>query len=96
MSLAQFEPRVSPDLAGFDKGAEAQLARYKMPSGEAQVLLLSYPTPQIAGERFREFETAFRVESSTLRPDGWSRLGCSRARREAALCHLLSAECDLE
>ena len=56
VSLAQFEPRVSPGLAGFDKGAEAQLARYKTPSGEAQVLLLSYPTPQIAGQRFREFE----------------------------------------
>jgi hypothetical protein len=56
ISLAQFEPRVSPELAGFDKGAEAQLARYKTPSGDAQVLLLSYPTPQIAGQRFREFE----------------------------------------
>ena len=56
VSLAKFEPRVSADLAGFDKGAEAQLARYKTPAGEAQMLLLSYPTPQIAGQRFREFE----------------------------------------
>ena len=33
-------PRISP---GFDKGAEAQLARYKIPGGETQLLLLSYP-----------------------------------------------------
>jgi hypothetical protein len=56
VSLAKFEPRIPADLAGFDKGAEAQLARYKTPAGEAQMLLLSYPTPQIAGQRFREFE----------------------------------------
>jgi hypothetical protein len=55
-SLAKFEPRISPDLAGFHKGAEAQLARYKAADGEPQVLLLSYPTPQIAGDRFREFQ----------------------------------------
>ena len=28
-SLAKFEPRISADLAGFHKGAEAQIARYK-------------------------------------------------------------------
>jgi len=55
-SLAKFEPRVSADLAAFNKGAEAQIAQYQTNSGEAQLLLISYPTPQIAGERFREFE----------------------------------------
>jgi len=56
-SLAKFEPRVSASLAGFNKGAEAQLARYKTQEGEAPLLLLSYPTPQIAGDRYRAFET---------------------------------------
>jgi len=55
-SLAKFEPRVAADLADFGKGAEVQIARYKTESGEAQFLLLSYPTPQIAGERFRAFQ----------------------------------------
>lgn len=55
-SLAKFEPSVSAELAGFDKGAEAQLARYKLDGQEARFLVLSYPTPQIAGERAREFE----------------------------------------
>lgn len=57
VSLAKFEPRISADLAGFHKGAEAQLANYKGLNGnDARLILLSYPTPQIAAERFREFE----------------------------------------
>ena len=55
VSLAKFEPRISADLAGFHKGAEAQIARYRTDVGEVKLLLLSYPTPQIAGDRFREF-----------------------------------------
>jgi hypothetical protein len=56
VSLAKFEPRVPADLAGFDKGAEGQLARYQTEGGEAPLLLLSYPTPQIAGDRYRALE----------------------------------------
>jgi hypothetical protein len=57
VSLAHVEPRIPGDLAGFNKGAEAQVARYKTrQGGEAKLVLLSYPTPQIAGDRFRAFE----------------------------------------
>jgi hypothetical protein len=56
VSLAKFEPRIPADLVGFDKGAEGQLASYKTDSGEAKLLLFSYPTPQIAGDRFRALE----------------------------------------
>jgi hypothetical protein len=56
VSLSKFEPRVPADLVGFEKGAEGQLAAYKTDGGEAKLLLFSYPTPQIAGERFRELE----------------------------------------
>ena len=55
-SLAQFEPRVSSELVAFNKGAEAQLASYRTEEGEARLLLISYPTPQIAGERLRALE----------------------------------------
>jgi hypothetical protein len=55
-SLAKFEPRLPADLAGFNKGAEGQLARYRTEGGEAPLVLLSYPTPQIAGDRFRALE----------------------------------------
>jgi hypothetical protein len=57
VSLAHVEPRIPANLAGFDKGAEAQVARYKTrQGGEAKLVLFSYPTPQIAGDRFRAFE----------------------------------------
>ncbi|HYP07451.1 MAG TPA: hypothetical protein VER03_14555, partial [Bryobacteraceae bacterium] len=52
----KFEPRVPSNLVGFNKGAEGQIASYKTEGGEARLLLFSYPTPQIAGERFRELE----------------------------------------
>jgi hypothetical protein len=56
-SLAHVEPRIPSELAGFDKGAEGQVASYKMrQGGEAKLVLFTYPTPQIAGDRFRAFE----------------------------------------
>ena len=55
-SLARFEPRISSPLAAFEMGAEGQLARYRTGGGEAQLAVFSYPTPQMAGVRLREFE----------------------------------------
>ncbi len=55
-TLQKFEPRVSPSTALFSMGAEAQLARYRTPKGEANLALFSYPTPQIARERVLEFQ----------------------------------------
>jgi len=37
-----------PELVGFDHGAEAATANYKLQSGPATLTILSYPTPQIA------------------------------------------------
>ena len=54
-SLAKFEPRISASLASFERGAELQLARYRTRSGEVQLAIVSYPTPQMAIERMRAF-----------------------------------------
>jgi hypothetical protein len=67
-SLAKFEPRIPADLAGFNKGAEAQIARYKVEGGDAELLLFSYPTPQIAGERVREFGKRQEFQSRRFGP----------------------------
>ena len=37
-----------PDLAGFDRGAEAVTAGYTLVSGPATLTLVEYPTPQLA------------------------------------------------
>lgn len=56
VSLSRFEPRISPQTAGFDRGAEAQTAKYRAGGKEIQLTIFAYPTPQIAIERFRQFE----------------------------------------
>ena len=55
-TLERFEPRVSPSIAAFSLGAEAQLARYQTAKGEANLALFYYPTPQIARDRAAEFQ----------------------------------------
>jgi hypothetical protein len=54
-SLARFEPRISSPLAAFEMGAEGQIARYRTGSGDVQLSVFSYPTPQIASARLQEF-----------------------------------------
>lgn len=37
-----------PDLVGFDRDAEALTANYSLPSGQATLTIIDYPTPQMA------------------------------------------------
>jgi hypothetical protein len=46
-----------PNLAGFDRGAEAVTANYNLASGPATLTIFEYPTPQIAQSQ----ETAIRA-----------------------------------
>ena len=55
VSLKEFEPRISPSVAGFHFSAEAQLAKYSTSNGEMDLAIFSYPTPHIARERLAEF-----------------------------------------
>jgi hypothetical protein len=66
-SLSRFEPRISSALAAFERGAEAQLGRYRAGSKEIQVAIFSYPTPQMAIERYREFQ---KLPDSAVRRSG--------------------------
>lgn len=49
------------DWVGFAYGAEVQLARYRLAGAEAILLLISYPTPQIAADRVRAFGQLFNL-----------------------------------
>jgi hypothetical protein len=55
VSLARFEPRIAPSMAGFHLGTEAQLGRYRTPKGDLTLTIFSYPTPNIARERQVEY-----------------------------------------
>jgi hypothetical protein len=51
VSLDQFGAGISPSAAAFHLGAEGQLARYQTPEGTLTLLVLNYPTPNLARER---------------------------------------------
>lgn len=74
-ALARVFAPASGDWVGFAYGAEVQLARYRNSDGEATVLLISYPTPQIAAERLRAFERLFNLndDGDCLRPSMFAR-----------------------
>ncbi len=53
--LEKLTPEIAPSVAGFHFGTEAHFGRYATPSGEHQMLLFSYPTPQISRGQVEEF-----------------------------------------
>ena len=60
-ALAAQAPAVSADLVDFNSSSEVSLARYSTPSGEATLMLISYPTPQLAAEHLRRIEAAHQM-----------------------------------
>lgn len=60
-ALAAQAPPVSADLVDFNASAEVSLARYNTSSGEATLMLISYPTPQLAAEHLRRIEAAHQI-----------------------------------
>jgi hypothetical protein len=51
------------DLVQFERSAELVLARYSTSEGIATMLLISYPTPQIAADRLRAIESWMKSSS---------------------------------
>jgi hypothetical protein len=56
VSLQKFAPGISPSLAAFHFGAEAQMGVFHNAKGDTQMLIFNYPTPQIAMQRVGEFQ----------------------------------------
>jgi hypothetical protein len=54
------------DLVDFNAGAEGTLGKYDTAGGEATLLLIYYPTPQIAIEHLKRIEAARQQPDSTL------------------------------
>lgn len=74
-ALAAIAPPVSADLVDFGASAEASLERYNTPSGEATLMLISYPTPQLAAEHLRRIDAAHQV--APAQASGISQVGGS-------------------
>jgi hypothetical protein len=60
-ALAAQAPPVSADLVDFNASSEVSLARYNTSSGEARLMLISYPTPQLAAEHLRRIDSAHQM-----------------------------------
>ena len=56
VSLQKFAPGISPSLAAFHFGAEAQMGVFHNPKGDAQMVIFNYPTPKIAMQQVAEFQ----------------------------------------
>jgi hypothetical protein len=59
VTLEKVNAPISADLVDFSRGAEVVLGNYNASGGEATLMLISYPTPQIAADRLRRIEAAY-------------------------------------
>jgi hypothetical protein len=63
-TLNQLFPVPLGDLVGFSTGGEAEVARYRAGHGEATLLLVDLPTPQIATSTLNQLAGKFDVNGS--------------------------------
>jgi hypothetical protein len=57
-ALQNLDAPVPAELVDFNAGAEVVVGDYNSSGGEATLMLISYPTPQIAAEHLRRIEAA--------------------------------------
>jgi hypothetical protein len=72
-SLERAEAATLVDMAGFDSGAEAMFAKYKAVKDEAILLLIEYPTPQLAEMHLRHLQRALhdaKLSTSSIERKG--------------------------
>lgn len=63
VALAQFFPQLKGDSFEFPKGTEAEIGQYRFASHDATLLILYYPTPQIATSELQRLQGAGAVTS---------------------------------
>lgn len=81
-NLGRPEYAVITDSAGFNSGAEAMFARYRTSRDDAVLLLIEYPTPQLAGLHWKHLEQAL--------PASAKQHGASIERKGSLLAIVLS------
>jgi hypothetical protein len=65
VALQNVNAPVPAEFVGFDSGAEVVLGNYNSSGGEATLMLISYPTPQMAAEHLRRIEAAAHPQNSS-------------------------------
>lgn len=93
VALAQFLPLASGDWLNLSKGAEAEIGRYRLAGRDATLILVDYPTPQLAELQMNQLQAQLRV--TTLNDKGAvADLGSTAsrifARRDSTMVALLA------
>jgi hypothetical protein len=65
LALEKIGAPVPADIVDFSAGAEVVLGDYASSGGEATLMLISYPTPQIAAEHLRRIDAAHQQNPQT-------------------------------
>jgi hypothetical protein len=63
-TLDQLFPGNLGDSLGFQNGAEAEVAHYRLNGQEAELLIADFPTPQLAQQQFASLQKKFNVNGS--------------------------------
>lgn len=58
VALRSLDAPIPAELVDFNSGAEVVVGNYNSSGGEATLMLISYPTPQIAADHLRRIEAA--------------------------------------
>lgn len=88
VGLSDISSPISPDLVDFPKGAEVALAQYATSAGsqgDATLMVISYPTPQIAADRTKAIDAALHTTSQRENP-------ASRVKRSGPIVALVSGQ----
>lgn len=64
LGLAKVDAPVDAQTVDFARGAEVAVGQYNSGSGTAMLTLISYPTPQIAGDRLRAIDAAHPAQDN--------------------------------
>ncbi|MEP6644280.1 MAG: DUF6599 family protein [Acidobacteriaceae bacterium] len=78
VGLRKINAPISADLVDFNLGAEVVQGNYSTSGGEATLLMIEYPTPQIAAEHLRKIEAAIQSHLQAERGDAPSPLAARR------------------
>lgn len=61
IALNQFLPLASGDWLGLSKGAEVELAHYRLAGRDSTLVVVDYPTPQLAAVQLSQLQTQLGV-----------------------------------
>ena len=56
VAFGRLEKNLPISAMGFDSGAEAEMAQYRVDGNQVRLLLVSYATPQLAAKKLRSFQ----------------------------------------